>query len=175
MEKTTRLVPPQTRNCQYYHSPAFHRHFDGAVTTSRCESVPTVILEQREPGPNGLRGAMAVCDVCLKIVAASLPLNYFTTLAISAEQQVRADSRKDRLRRGLTRAEHNAESQARVARVRVGPDLLITRERAQDAPRPLPKKQKVDHFDHLLNQRLARERDPFSEPDDDYSKLLGDL
>lgn len=43
----------------------------------RCESVPTVVITERKPGPDGQHGSMALCAVCLAIATKQLGAKAF--------------------------------------------------------------------------------------------------
>lgn len=39
----------------------------------RCEEKPTVIATEKEPGEDGLRGEMSLCDNCMKVMVRQMP------------------------------------------------------------------------------------------------------
>jgi len=168
----TRLRQAKKTYCQNHPLSSLLFHCDPSEYVHRlhCDRAPTVILTQREPGSSGRRGRIALCNECLTLIKVSILGDQFSVEALSAETQVRAEVRLARKRRNLTGREERAEARGVSIRPVIGPDLRLTRSQPRVTPVP-PKPPRVDHFDHLLNERLEREADPFFEGDDDYAKL----
>jgi hypothetical protein len=67
----SKLEPVDRTRCQAeIHS--YNAFVMGGPTrqVKRCDNKPTVIAKEAEPGPDGLRGSMSLCDSCCKPTAA---------------------------------------------------------------------------------------------------------
>ncbi len=61
----SKLEPPDRDRCQAeIHS--YNAFVMGGPTrqVKRCDNKPTVIAKETEPGPDGLKGSMSLCDDC---------------------------------------------------------------------------------------------------------------
>ncbi len=171
MAKNTyqKLRAPKTYRCQLrYQATDLVRHFRHPDVPKRqtCDNVPTVVVKQRDPDVYGCRGAIALCDRCVAIMRLIVPRHLFEVSAISAKDQVRAELRRARVKRGLTTKQARAEALGVGPRVRVGPDLMISRERRNDLPliRPRP--------DAALRSALEDDDPGLSPYGPDFSKML---
>ncbi len=59
----TKLEPPDLQMCQAEMTGAFM--FGPGY--ARCTSVPIVVVQQTQPGPDGQRGSMSLCASCLAV------------------------------------------------------------------------------------------------------------
>jgi len=65
---TTPLEPPDLARCQGEWTTYQPFVMGGNVhQRTRCPKPPTVIVTEREPGPDGLVGSMSLCDSCLAV------------------------------------------------------------------------------------------------------------
>jgi hypothetical protein len=65
--KLKALTKPDLKQCQadITTTAPFMQMGGPPRTTSRCKNVPTVLVREEKPGPDGQRGSMTVCDTCL--------------------------------------------------------------------------------------------------------------
>lgn len=70
-EPAKALTPPDLDRCQC-DKPGNGPFIMGGIIGNpkngyrvRCQNKPTVIVTEREPGEDGLRGSMSLCDGCL--------------------------------------------------------------------------------------------------------------
>ncbi|MDA4132063.1 MAG: hypothetical protein OK454_02920 [Thaumarchaeota archaeon] len=73
--KKADLTPPDYAQCQceITMTLGFMQLGGPPKTTERCKSKPTMLMEEREPGEDGQRGSMTVCDGCLKEAQSKMP------------------------------------------------------------------------------------------------------
>lgn len=66
--KKADLTPPDYNQCQCEITTTlgFMQMGGPRKTTERCKNKPTMLMEEREPGEDGQRGSMTVCDDCFK-------------------------------------------------------------------------------------------------------------
>jgi len=73
MEKKepAQLVPPDLKQCQVEKSTYSPFILGGKVHDwKRCPSAAAVLVTERDPGGDGLRGSMTMCMACLQIYQA---------------------------------------------------------------------------------------------------------
>ena len=80
------LTPPDTTRCQA-EKPAGHTFMTlggrpGGMV--RCTVRPDVVIEENEPGRDGLRGAMSLCEHCLSVLRKQHPKMGVTAFPIGA-------------------------------------------------------------------------------------------
>ena len=83
-----KLEPPDTARCQAERKVGAFALGGRIGKRSRCERAPTVILEETQPGDDGQRGSMSLCDECLA-VARGYGLPPFTVKAILSTPKLR--------------------------------------------------------------------------------------
>ncbi len=73
------MIPPDPKQCQA-EKPNGHTFMTlgGRPGTERCRNVPTAIAVENQPGADGLRGSMSLCDECREILVKQLGLNFCT-------------------------------------------------------------------------------------------------
>jgi len=71
-----KLTPPDRNRCQA-EKPSGHSFMTlgGRPGLQRCFGKPTTIITEAEPGRDGLRGSVSLCDSCLAVARrqASVP------------------------------------------------------------------------------------------------------
>ena len=50
----------------------------GVPKRERCENVPDVIVRENEPGDDGLRGEMSLCNDCHGVMKEQMPAGFAT-------------------------------------------------------------------------------------------------
>lgn len=66
MTKESDLIPPDLSQCQAYPNVARHTAFNlgpGPIP-ERCENTPVCLAVEIEPGKDGLKGSMTLCETC---------------------------------------------------------------------------------------------------------------
>jgi len=48
----------------------------GGHKMARCTNVPTQVAYERQPGPDGKRGSMSLCDDCRKVFEKQMPKDF---------------------------------------------------------------------------------------------------
>jgi hypothetical protein len=77
-EKTTKkaeLTPPDTKRCQAEKpNGATFMSLGGVPKLVRCTNKPTMIATEKEPGKDGQRGSMSLCDECFAVFQKQAPV-----------------------------------------------------------------------------------------------------
>lgn len=58
------MIPVDRKRCQ---AEKYMPFVMGGSTMQRCSSKAAVVVRERKPGPDGKRGAMALCAACLAV------------------------------------------------------------------------------------------------------------
>jgi hypothetical protein len=77
----TALTPPDRKQCQAEKpNPDFGPFRMGGSTKKRvrCGNTPTTIATETEPGKDGHRGSMSMCDDCVAVAKLQLPKDFCT-------------------------------------------------------------------------------------------------
>lgn len=61
------LTPPDYAQCQAERREGSFMTL-GPRRTVRCTAAPTWLAEEKEPGPDGLKGSMTLCDACCNVL-----------------------------------------------------------------------------------------------------------
>ena len=77
------LTPPDIKRCQV-EKPNGHTFmaFGGVPGLVRCEAKPSVIVSEKEPGPDGQKGSMSMCLGCLEVFSKQAGLDGHTVKEI---------------------------------------------------------------------------------------------
>ena len=74
-----KLIPPDPQRCQA-EIPNGHTFMTlgGVPGLVRCSAKPSVIVTEREAGPDGQRGSMSLCPKCLEVLLKQAGPDYAT-------------------------------------------------------------------------------------------------
>ena len=63
------MIPPDKKQCQA-EKPNGHSFMTlgGSPGMERCKAAPVVIVQEKEPGEDGCKGAMSLCLDCWKVM-----------------------------------------------------------------------------------------------------------
>lgn len=70
-KKKKKLIPPDGERCQAEKTVDTNFMTLGGPpvgSMERCRNKPTTLATEKEPGPDGQRGSMTVCDACLAVM-----------------------------------------------------------------------------------------------------------
>lgn len=62
------LIPADRSQCQAEIPSGNAFSLGGGAKMLRCKNSPTVIATEKEPGADGLRGSMSLCDECKSVL-----------------------------------------------------------------------------------------------------------
>lgn len=80
------LVPPDLERCQALGPKLGPFTMGGRIgSRERCSNRPTIVITEAEPGPDGQRGSMSLCDACLAIAKKQSDVPPFMGIPITIE------------------------------------------------------------------------------------------
>lgn len=80
------LEPVDLTRCQAEKSDGVNAFtLGGRPRMIRCSNTPTRVATEREPGPDGLRGAMSLCTECMEAMIAQMGCGHCTLEPIPAK------------------------------------------------------------------------------------------
>ena len=87
MKTKPKLIPPDKNQCQSQKKEgawpdAQHFMIFGPPRMVQCTAKPTVIIHEKKPNKDGLKGSMSLCDECLKKAIEQLGGDFFTSVPI---------------------------------------------------------------------------------------------
>lgn len=80
----SKLVPPDRDRCQAEKPTGGPFMIGGEIGNplkgylARCRNTPTVIATEAEPGSDGKRGSMSLCDGCRKVLVEQCGIDFAT-------------------------------------------------------------------------------------------------
>ena len=116
MSGQKKLTPPDLKQCQA-EKPNGNSFMTlgGSPGLERCTAKPSVIVTERKPGLDGLKGSMALCDECLAVLRKQLGENYATVQPIEKALVVLREILDDLKTTGVIPGAENATTIQSVA------------------------------------------------------------
>lgn len=83
----SKLTPPDKKQCQAEKQVGAFTLGGRIGERTRCTNKPTVIAKEKEPGEDGLRGSMSLCNPCKAAMIKQCGEHFATFKPIAKEQK----------------------------------------------------------------------------------------